>query len=119
MRAAERLDAEGTFDRDIADLIDAGSSLGGARPKARGHRRVRPGLSRQQIDRMADAYETPERRMARALSLLRGLRGAASLDWRLISASMPSASTVSDGRAASIPRNRSSCSWPTRGSCCG
>jgi serine/threonine-protein kinase HipA len=34
LRAAERLEAEGTFDRDIADLIDAGSSLGGARPKA-------------------------------------------------------------------------------------
>lgn len=34
MRAAERLEAEGSFDRDIADLIDAGSSLGGARPKA-------------------------------------------------------------------------------------
>jgi serine/threonine-protein kinase HipA len=34
MRAAQRLGAEGTFDRDIADLIDAGSSLGGARPKA-------------------------------------------------------------------------------------
>ena len=34
MRAAQRLEAEGTFDRDIADLIDAGSSLGGARPKA-------------------------------------------------------------------------------------
>ncbi len=34
MRAAERLESEGTFDRDIADLIDAGSSLGGARPKA-------------------------------------------------------------------------------------
>ena len=34
MRAAERLQAEGAFDHDIADLIDAGSSLGGARPKA-------------------------------------------------------------------------------------
>jgi serine/threonine-protein kinase HipA len=34
LRAAERLAAEGGFDRDIADLIDAGSSLGGARPKA-------------------------------------------------------------------------------------
>jgi serine/threonine-protein kinase HipA len=34
MRAAERLVAQGGFDRDIADLIDAGSSLGGARPKA-------------------------------------------------------------------------------------
>jgi serine/threonine-protein kinase HipA len=34
LRASERLEAEGTFDRDIADLIDAGSSLGGARPKA-------------------------------------------------------------------------------------
>jgi serine/threonine-protein kinase HipA len=34
MRAAQRLEAEGVFDRDIADLIDAGSSLGGARPKA-------------------------------------------------------------------------------------
>ncbi|MGH3294098.1 MAG: type II toxin-antitoxin system HipA family toxin [Trebonia sp.] len=34
LRAAERLDADGTFDRDIEDLIDAGSSLGGARPKA-------------------------------------------------------------------------------------
>jgi serine/threonine-protein kinase HipA len=32
--AAERLEAGGTFDRDIADLIDAGSSIGGARPKA-------------------------------------------------------------------------------------
>jgi len=34
MRAAERLVAQGGFDQDIADLIDAGSSLGGARPKA-------------------------------------------------------------------------------------
>jgi serine/threonine-protein kinase HipA len=34
LRAAQRLEAEGTFDRDIADLIDAGSSLGGAQPKA-------------------------------------------------------------------------------------
>jgi len=34
MRAAERLESEGSFDRDIADLIEAGSSLGGARPKA-------------------------------------------------------------------------------------
>lgn len=34
LRAAERLVAEGGFDPDIADLIDAGSSLGGARPKA-------------------------------------------------------------------------------------
>jgi serine/threonine-protein kinase HipA len=34
LRASERLEAEGTFDSDIADLIDAGSSLGGARPKA-------------------------------------------------------------------------------------
>ena len=34
LRAADRLEAEGAFDRDIADLIDAGSSLGGARPKA-------------------------------------------------------------------------------------
>jgi serine/threonine-protein kinase HipA len=34
MRAAERLVAQGAFDRDIADLIAAGSSLGGARPKA-------------------------------------------------------------------------------------
>jgi serine/threonine-protein kinase HipA len=34
LRAAERLEAGGTFDRDIADLIDAGSSIGGARPKA-------------------------------------------------------------------------------------
>jgi hypothetical protein len=29
------------------------------------------GLPRQQIDRMADAYETPERRTAQALSSLR------------------------------------------------
>jgi len=34
MRAADRVRAEGDFDRDLADLIDAGSSLGGARPKA-------------------------------------------------------------------------------------
>ena len=34
LRAAERLEAEGIFDSDIADLIDAGGSLGGARPKA-------------------------------------------------------------------------------------
>lgn len=34
MRAADRFRAEGDFDRDLADLIDAGSSLGGARPKA-------------------------------------------------------------------------------------
>lgn len=34
MRAANRLDAEGDFDRDLEDLIAAGSSLGGARPKA-------------------------------------------------------------------------------------
>jgi serine/threonine-protein kinase HipA len=34
MRAADRLRAEGDVDRDLADLIDAGSSLGGARPKA-------------------------------------------------------------------------------------
>ncbi len=34
MRAADRLREDGGFDRDIADLIDAGSSLGGARPKA-------------------------------------------------------------------------------------
>jgi serine/threonine-protein kinase HipA len=34
LRAAERVAAEGGFDPDIADLIDAGSSLGGARPKA-------------------------------------------------------------------------------------
>jgi serine/threonine-protein kinase HipA len=34
MRAADRFRADGDFDRDLADLIDAGSSLGGARPKA-------------------------------------------------------------------------------------
>ena len=34
MRAADRLREDGGFDRDLADLIDAGSSLGGARPKA-------------------------------------------------------------------------------------
>ncbi|OHV47123.1 HipA domain-containing protein [Pseudofrankia sp. BMG5.36] len=34
MRAADRVRADGDFDRDLADLIDAGSSLGGARPKA-------------------------------------------------------------------------------------
>ena len=34
LRAADRLGAEQPFDRDLADLIDAGSSLGGARPKA-------------------------------------------------------------------------------------
>ncbi len=34
LRAADRLREDGGFDRDIADLIDAGSSLGGARPKA-------------------------------------------------------------------------------------
>jgi serine/threonine-protein kinase HipA len=34
MRAADRLREDASFDRDLADLIDAGSSLGGARPKA-------------------------------------------------------------------------------------
>jgi serine/threonine-protein kinase HipA len=34
LRAIDRLDADGAMDRDLADLIDAGSSLGGARPKA-------------------------------------------------------------------------------------
>jgi serine/threonine-protein kinase HipA len=34
MRAASRLSKEDGLDRDIADLIAAGSSLGGARPKA-------------------------------------------------------------------------------------
>ncbi|MGH3164903.1 MAG: type II toxin-antitoxin system HipA family toxin [Trebonia sp.] len=34
LRAVDRLDAEGAFDSDLKDLIDAGSSLGGARPKA-------------------------------------------------------------------------------------
>jgi serine/threonine-protein kinase HipA len=34
MRAADRLRGDEGFDRDLADLIDAGSSLGGARPKA-------------------------------------------------------------------------------------
>jgi serine/threonine-protein kinase HipA len=34
MRAADRLREDGGFDRDLADLIEAGSSLGGARPKA-------------------------------------------------------------------------------------
>ncbi len=34
MRAADRLGAEDGLDRDLADLIAAGSSLGGARPKA-------------------------------------------------------------------------------------
>jgi serine/threonine-protein kinase HipA len=35
------------------------------------HEATSLGLPRQQIDRMADAYETAERRTARALSLLR------------------------------------------------
>lgn len=34
LRAIDRLDTGGTMDRDLADLIDAGGSLGGARPKA-------------------------------------------------------------------------------------
>jgi serine/threonine-protein kinase HipA len=34
MRAADRLREDGGYDRDLADLIEAGSSLGGARPKA-------------------------------------------------------------------------------------
>ncbi len=34
LRAVDHLDAEGTMDRDLKDLIDAGSSLGGTRPKA-------------------------------------------------------------------------------------
>jgi serine/threonine-protein kinase HipA len=34
MRAADRLSTEDGLDRDLADLIAAGSSLGGARPKA-------------------------------------------------------------------------------------
>ena len=34
LHAVDQLDAEGTMDRDLKDLIDAGSSLGGARPKA-------------------------------------------------------------------------------------
>ena len=34
LRAVDHLDAEGAMDRDLEDLIDAGSSLGGARPKA-------------------------------------------------------------------------------------
>jgi serine/threonine-protein kinase HipA len=34
MRAADRLGAQDGLDRDLADLIAAGSSLGGARPKA-------------------------------------------------------------------------------------
>lgn len=34
LRAVDHLDAEGALDRDLRDLIDAGSSLGGARPKA-------------------------------------------------------------------------------------
>jgi serine/threonine-protein kinase HipA len=34
LRAIDRLGTEGTLDRDLEDLIDAGSSLGGARPKA-------------------------------------------------------------------------------------
>lgn len=34
LRAIDRLDVDRTMDRDLADLIDAGSSLGGARPKA-------------------------------------------------------------------------------------
>jgi serine/threonine-protein kinase HipA len=34
LHAVDHLDAEGTMDRDLKDLIDAGSSLGGARPKA-------------------------------------------------------------------------------------
>jgi serine/threonine-protein kinase HipA len=34
LHAVDHLDAEGTLDQDLKDLIDAGSSLGGARPKA-------------------------------------------------------------------------------------
>jgi serine/threonine-protein kinase HipA len=34
LHAVDHLDAEGTMDRDLKDLIAAGSSLGGARPKA-------------------------------------------------------------------------------------
>jgi serine/threonine-protein kinase HipA len=34
LRAVDHLDADGTLDRDLKDLIAAGSSLGGARPKA-------------------------------------------------------------------------------------
>ncbi|WP_239381972.1 type II toxin-antitoxin system HipA family toxin [Frankia sp. CIT1] len=34
LRAADHVRTEGDVDRDLADLIDAGSSLGGARPKA-------------------------------------------------------------------------------------
>ncbi len=34
LRAIDRLDVDRTMNRDLADLIDAGSSLGGARPKA-------------------------------------------------------------------------------------
>ncbi|WP_225438097.1 type II toxin-antitoxin system HipA family toxin [Candidatus Frankia nodulisporulans] len=34
LRAVDRVRAQGDVDRDLADLIDAGSSLGGARPKA-------------------------------------------------------------------------------------
>jgi serine/threonine-protein kinase HipA len=34
LRAVDHLDAEGTLDSDLKDLIEAGSSLGGARPKA-------------------------------------------------------------------------------------
>jgi len=34
LHAIDHLDTEGTMDRDLKDLIDAGSSLGGARPKA-------------------------------------------------------------------------------------
>jgi serine/threonine-protein kinase HipA len=34
LRAIDHLDAEDLADRDLKDLIDAGSSLGGARPKA-------------------------------------------------------------------------------------
>jgi serine/threonine-protein kinase HipA len=34
LRAVDHLDAKGALDRDIKDLIAAGSSLGGARPKA-------------------------------------------------------------------------------------
>jgi serine/threonine-protein kinase HipA len=34
LHAIDHLDTEGTLDRDLRDLIAAGSSLGGARPKA-------------------------------------------------------------------------------------
>jgi serine/threonine-protein kinase HipA len=74
MRAADRLAGDDGFDRDIADLIDAGSSLGGARPKAAvtdasGRLAIakfpRPGTD----DWDAPAWEEVQLRLARAAGL--------------------------------------------------